>query len=299
MIGCVTDPAARPARPGRPDTRESIELRALRERQPELADAIDMHLELLEVQRRVQARIPLPWFEVNADMLARHQAEARPLLRFEHIPIELTDLRLMVRQTADILRRFGTIEGADYQTIQTLGRDMTLLDVVGQWYRAVAETPATAPAGARSHVEPQPADSSMLDQVLTLAMRPFLSRCAEVLQQRAELALWLHSRCALCGGEPDLSVITPAAERHLICGRCTLRWKFESLTCPYCHNSDRSRITSLATPDGHYLVYACDVCRRYLKAYDGRRATRPVMPVLDSVATLQLDAAAMQRGYVG
>jgi FdhE protein len=103
----------------------------------------------------------------------------------------------------------------------------------------------------------------------------------------------------LCGGEPDFSVITPAAERHLICGRCGLRWKFEPLTCPYCRNSDRSRITSFATTDGQYRVYACDVCTRYLKAYDGRRAARPVMPMVDTVATLPLDAAAIQRGYSG
>jgi FdhE protein len=128
-------------------------------------------------------------------------------------------------------------------------------------------------------------------------MRPFLSRCAEVLQQRPELTDWMHSHCALCGGEPDLAVITPSAERHLICGRCSLRWKFESLTCPYCRNSNRSQITSFATTDGKYRVYACDVCHRYLKAYDGRRATRPVMPIVDGVATLPLDAAAMQRGY--
>ena len=247
----------------------------------------------------MQARIPLPSFELSADIFARHQAEARPLLRFEHIPLELTDLRLVVRQTADIMRRFGTLEDADCQTVQTLERDMALLDIVGQWYRAGAEKRAAAPVGADSLVEHRPADDGVLDQVLTLAMRPFLSRCAEVLQQRAELAIWSHSHCALCGGEPGFSVITPAAERHLICGRCTLRWKFEPLTCPYCHNSDRSRITSFATPDGQYRVYGCDACSRYLKAYDGRRATRPVMPVVDSVATLPLDAAAMQRGYSG
>ena len=136
------------------------------------------------------------------------------------------------------------------------------------------------------------------DQVLTLAMRPFLTRCAEVLQHRPELSIWTHSHCPLCGGEPELAAITPAAERHLICGRCALRWKFEPLTCPYCRNGDRSRITSFATPDGQYRVYACDMCHRYLKAYDGRRTTRPVMPIVDSVATLPLDAAAMQRGYV-
>ena len=211
----------------------------------------------------------------------------------------MTDLRLIVRQTADVLRRFGALEDLDYEKVQALGRDMALLEVAGEWYRSAAERHAAAGVGARGIVSSVRADAGMLGQVLTLAMRPFLSRCAEVLQQRADLTIWTHPHCPLCGGEPDLAVITPAAERHLICSRCTLRWKFEPLTCPYCRNAERSLITSFATSDGQYRVYACDVCHRYLKAYDARRATRPVMPMVDGVATLPLDAAAMQRGYSG
>ncbi len=307
MIGPVVDappeppgglPPERPVRPARTDSREAAELRALRTNHPELADAADMHLELLELQRRIQGRVPLPWIELNEDVIRRHQAEARPILRFESIPLDQTDLRLMVRQTADVLRRHGALEETDYQEVQTLGRDMTLVAVVGQWYRSAADQHVVATVGTGGLGVPAAGtDSAMVAQVLALAMRPFLSRCAEVLQRRTELAIWTHPHCALCGGEPDLSVITPAAERHLICGRCGLRWKFEPLTCPYCRNTDRARITSFATPDGQYRVYACDVCHRYLKAYDARRATRPVMPIVDSVATLPLDAAAMQRGY--
>ena len=47
---------------------------------------------------------------------------------------------------------------------------------------------------------------------------------------------------------------------------------FAPLTCPFCANDDRALITSFATRDGRYRVYACDVCRRYLKAYDARHA---------------------------
>ena len=292
----MTEPTARPPRPPRGDSREAVELRAIKERHPELADAADLHLALIELQRRVQGRVPLPSFELSTEILTRHQAEARPLLRFEEIPLELTDLRLVVRQTAEVLRRFGAIEESDFQKVQALGRDLTLLAVVGQWYRSGAERHAAVGVGTSVSAD-RSADAGVFDQVLTLAMRPFLSRCAEVLQQHPGLAIWTHSHCALCGGEPEFAVITSAAERHLICGRCTLRWKFDPLTCPYCHNDDRSRITSFATPDGQYRVYACDVCQRYLKAYDARRATRPVMPIVDSVATLPLDAAAMQRGY--
>jgi hypothetical protein len=296
MILGVTEPGGRP-RPARSDSREAAALRAIKADHPELADAVDMHLELVELYRRVQGRVPVPSLAVSADLMKRHTAEARPLLRFEDIPLDLTDLRLLVRQTADILRRHGALEDADHQRVQMLGRDMKLLAAAGDWYRSAAEAHAVATVGLSDTQTTTGTDDAVVGQVLALAMRPFLSRCAEVLQQREELGSWTHSHCGLCGGEPDFAVITPAAERHLICSRCTLRWKFESLTCPYCRNADRARITSFATPDGQYRVYACDVCKRYLKAYDGRRATRPVMPMVDSVATLPLDAAAMQRGY--
>jgi len=293
----VTDPE-RPARSPRSESREVAELRAIKQRHQELSDAVDMHVEIVELHRRIRNRVPLPSFELNKDVLLRAELQGRAILRFEEIPLELTDLRLMVRQTADVLRRFGALDDADYQKVQSLGRDMKLLGHVAEWYRAVAEPQAVAGmVNARSHVSAVVDEGGMVAQVLSLAMRPFLSRCAEVLQQRPELAIWTHAHCALCGAEPDFAVITPAAERHLICSRCTLRWKFEPLTCPYCRNSDRSLITSFATPDGQYRVYACDRCRRYLKAYDGRRTTRPVMPMVDSVATLPLDAAAIQRGY--
>jgi len=295
----VTDPA-RPARPARSETREVVELRSIREAHPELADAVDMHIELLELQRRIQGRVALPSFELSEDIIRKHDATGEPLLRFENIKIESSDLRLLVRQIADVLRRHGALEDADYQRIQTIGRDMNLLEVAERWYRSGAGHPSVAAVGlGHDHLatSSQEGRDEALDQVMALAMRPWLTRCAEVLQQRPDLALWTHSRCALCGSEPDFSVITPAAERHLICGRCALRWKFASLTCPYCRNSDRSRITSFATPDGQYRVYACDQCNRYLKAFDGRHAARPVMPVVDGVATLPLDAYAMQRGY--
>jgi FdhE protein len=99
--------------------------------------------------------------------------------------------------------------------------------------------------------------------------------------------------------EPEFGVITPNADRRLICGRCLGQWAFDQFACPFCDNTDRGRITSFATRDGRYRVYACDVCRKYLKAYDARNASRPVMVSVDTIATLPLDAAAMQKGYDG
>jgi FdhE protein len=191
--------------------------------------------------------------------------------------------------------RFDALERPDYNAIVSMGRDGdTLQPIVGQWYavssglsdsESLARTPPDAPAS--------------LEQVLVLALRPFLTRCAEAIAQRVDLSSWTHGHCPFCGWEPDFAAITPSAERRLICGRCAGQWAFGAYTCPFCSNDDRALVTSFATRDGKYRVYACDICRRYLKAYDGRSATRPVMVSVDSIATLPLDAAAIQRGYVG
>jgi FdhE protein len=286
-------PETRP-RPQRAEPREVTELKQLKARRPELADAADLHLALLDLQRRVQSRLPMAWIEVAADWLKRQHEAGRPLLRFEDIPLDWTDFRLVFRQTADVLRRFDALEPDDYQAIQAMSRDGNALEplVVG-WFNGTA-----APERVKDGPTPESsASSGALDQVLALAMRPFLERCADVVQQRADFTTWSHANCPLCGGEPEFAVLTSAGDRMLICGRCTGRWRFDDAACPFCGNTDRSLLPSFASRDGLYRLYACDVCRRYIKAYDARQGGRPVMLSLDSVATLPLDAAAIQRGY--
>jgi hypothetical protein len=286
----VTD---RPPRPSRPESREVIELRQLKVAQPELVSAIDMQIALVEMQRRVQSRVPLPWIHTEPEWVRTQYAAGRPVVRFGDIPLDWTDFRLTLRQTSDILRRFDLLEQTDYEQIVSFGRAAKLEALVAHWYEATSgvdggDRPARAPEGT----------PAALDQVLVIALRPFLGRCAEVLMQRPDMPIWSHGHCPFCGWEPDFAVIMPDASRRLICGRCVAQWSFGPLTCPFCSNDDRALVTSFATRDGRYRVYACDVCHRYLKAYDARHASRPVMVAVDTIATLPLDAAAMQRGYV-
>jgi formate dehydrogenase maturation protein FdhE len=86
-------------------------------------------------------------------------------------------------------------------------------------------------------------------------------------------------------------------DRFLHCGSCATAWQYSAEVCPSCANRDRRRLPSFASPDGRYQLLACDVCRKYVKAFDGRRADRPMMLAVDTIATLPLDAAAMKRGY--
>ena len=126
------------------------------------------------------------------------------------------------------------------------------------------------------------------------AARPYLQRPAEVLQQRVSLERWSRRVCPVCAAEPEFAVINTTGERHVVCGRCHVRWGFNSVACPYCGNDDRSTLKSMATPDGTYRVMICAPCGRYIKALDARKAPRPLLPYVDVIATLPLDAAVMQ-----
>jgi formate dehydrogenase maturation protein FdhE len=284
----VSERPERPPRPSRAESREVLALRQLREEQPDLASAIDMQIELVESQRRVQSRVPLPWIQADPAWLTAQHAAGKPAVRFGDIPLEWSDFRLSMRQTADILHRYGALEPDEHQRLLALSRDGDALPpLVKRWYEVTSERIA---GGITDQI-------ASVNQLFAIAMRPFLARSAESLLQKVDLSGWHFGYCPFCGWEPDFATITPSGDRRLICGRCTAQWTFGAFTCPFCANDDRARITSFATRDGRYRVYGCDACRRYLKAYDARNAPRPVLLGIDAIVTLPLDAAAMQRGY--
>jgi formate dehydrogenase maturation protein FdhE len=246
-----------------------------------LSAAASLQIELLDALRRVQSRIATGSLLLSPEEVAARLSTGQPLVTFDRLPIDWNEARLLFRQVTDILRRHDAIDAATAARLHDLGRSPDLPETARKWFHA-----GSCSGGV-----------DMLDEVIAWSMRPFLVRTADVLQQRAAFGAWNRGVCPVCGGEPDIACITPSAERLLICCRCQTHWPTEAFTCPFCGEADKQRITSFATPDGTYRVTACQSCRRYVKTLDGRRAGRPVMPAVDSIATLPLDAVVMQRGF--
>ena len=270
-------PASPPSSGSRVLPRDVLELKAIGERQPELMPAVNLQVDLIEAVRRVQGRITTPWIETPTETLSARLATGQPLLEFAQIPFDWNDVRLLIRQVTDVLRRHEVIDAATTTALHAVGRSPTLLDVMRAWF----ERQSTI-------------DIEMLDEVLGWAARPYLQRTAEVLQQRVSLERWTRRVCPVCAAEPEFSLITSSGDRQLVCGRCHVRWGFSAIACPYCGNDDRRTIKSMATPDGLYRVMLCSPCGRYIKALDGRKASRPLLPYVDLIATLPLDAAVMR-----
>jgi hypothetical protein len=280
--------------PTRVEPREIVELRELKVRHPELAPAVDMQIEIVDMQRRVQARVPLPRLSPDRARLATVLKAGRALIRFSDLPIEWSDLRLTIRQAADILRRHDIIDVSDHQAIERLTRDGQALEPsVTRWYQVTARLDETVPREQALAGAP-----ASLEQVFLLALRPFLVSSPQTLADAVDLSSWRAGYCPYCGWEPEFAVVAIGGDR-LVCGRCAAEWPAAPSTCPFCRTSDRGHLVSFATPDGRYRVSACNRCKRYLKAYDRKVGGRPLLLAYDTIATLPLDAAAQQQGYSG
>jgi hypothetical protein len=265
--------------------RDVVELRALAARQPDLASAAELHAELVQAVRRVLSRLTTPALEIPEDLLAARMARGVALAAFGEFPIDWTEVRLLIRQVTDALRRQDLIDSPTAQRMQALGRDATLPDRARAWYEG------TAPAAEGDALDPD----GLWTEVLQWSLRPFLIRTADVLSRRVAFERWGRGRCPVCAGEPDFAVIAATGERHLLCGRCHARWPFDN-GCPFCGIGPSGRQRQFTTTDRLYRITECLDCCRYLKALDAQAAGRSLLPFYDPVATLPIDAAMMKRG---
>jgi hypothetical protein len=260
-------------------------LRALATRQPDLAAAAELHAELVQAVRRVEARLTTPALEIPEDLLTARLARGVALAAFGEFPIDWTEVRLLIRQVTDALHRQDLLDAASTQRLQALARDATLADRARSWYD---RTPGADGDGGED-LDP------LWPEVLQWSLRPFLIRTADVLSRRVSFDAWGRGRCPVCASEPEFAVISASGERHLLCARCHARWPFGG-ACPYCGHGHAERQRQFATPDRFYRITECLDCGRYLKALDAQAAGRSLLPFYDPVATLPIDAAMMKRG---
>jgi hypothetical protein len=110
--------------------------------------------------------------------------------------------------------------------------------------------------------------------------------------------------CPHCGGRPQLSYVTEAAEelltppRRLLCCRCGGSWVHERMACPGCGERTSARLPIFADDERMPALRAdaCESCHRYLITVDGRKDPAAV-PEVDELIALPLDLHARERGF--
>ncbi|HUF22569.1 MAG TPA: formate dehydrogenase accessory protein FdhE [Vicinamibacterales bacterium] len=257
-------------------------LRELKAAQPELAPAADLQIELAQIMRRLSARAPLPAL-APTDVRQARLTEGVRILSFPDFRFDWSDVRLALREVARALEAVGALPAEDEAAVSALVRGETaaLERCLARWFNG--ENGADVSEGFL--------------EVCDTAMRPFMARAALAALTGLDLAAWNRTICPACGAEADFAVIAKDGRRHLSCHRCRTQWPWHAWACPRCENADQQTISSFASRDGHYRIYACGKCGRYLKAFDCRTAPRPFLAEVDLIATLPLDAAAIAKGF--
>jgi FdhE protein len=112
---------------------------------------------------------------------------------------------------------------------------------------------------------------------------------------------WTAGYCPVCGAWPAL-VEARGVERarRLRCGRCGGDWPSEPLRCPFCGTRDHTRLGVLVPASGgeRRRVETCRACSGYVKVLATLTAAPPAEVLLEDLASIDLDLAALAEGYL-
>lgn len=142
-------------------------------------------------------------------------------------------------------------------------------------------------------------DADALQALAVLIAVPFLHACNRRLAP-TQPAGWTEGYCPICGGWPAFAEVRGIERsRYSRCGRCGGEWQVHCLSCPYCGTTDHNQMISLR-PEGASSMRVIDACKRclgYVKTFTTLQATPAARIILDDLASVEFDVAALEQGY--
>ena len=142
-------------------------------------------------------------------------------------------------------------------------------------------------------------DPDPFSAVSALIAVPFLHACNRR-WERSRLPGWTAGYCPTCGAWPAFAE-TRGIERsrYLRCGRCGAEWQAHALFCCFCSNSDHKELGSLVPEKSGSTraIDTCNRCRGYLKTFTKLQGSAADKIMLDDLASVDLDIAALEQGF--
>ena len=151
--------------------------------------------------------------------------------------------------------------------------------------------------------EPAPLDSSTLNLIGRELVKPFFHSIAIYSKNIVSFQNWTEGFCPICGDLPSFARFSKEEEgkRYLWCARCDMEWGFQRICCPFCKNSDHTKLKFLTTNYREELrIDVCDDCKGYVKTIDERKFEEDYVTIYikEHVSSLFLDMVAEEKGYL-
>lgn len=223
-----------------------------------------------------------PLAEIVSEEASGPPSASEPLL---HGCVLVVDARRLDRLVHDFVASAGS-----------LGGYMPAGDAAVQMVAAVLRHDRAAIDGlaAAAGVDP-----GTLETIARLAAITLLQPCARLLRDQVP-PTWPQGYCPICGSWPLLAELRSLDRtRRLRCGRCGGDWRINVLRCAYCGEANHERLGRLVL-DGQpetLTVETCLECLGYLKSVTTLQAIPPFELLLQDLETVELDLAALDRGF--
>jgi FdhE protein len=143
------------------------------------------------------------------------------------------------------------------------------------------------------------ADAEALHAVIALLPVPFLHACNRRWASSIS-ASWVEGYCPVCGSLPAFAEVRGIERnRYFRCGRCGGEWHARALYCPYCAMSDHDELVALVPEKGgtNAVIDACQRCLGYVKTFTRLQGCSPGAVMLEDLASVDLDVAAIENGF--
>jgi FdhE protein len=148
------------------------------------------------------------------------------------------------------------------------------------------------------------ADAEALHAVIALLPVPFLHACNRRWASSIS-ASWVEGYCPVCGSLPAFAEVRGIERnRYFRCGRCGGEWHARALYCPYCAMSDHDELVALVPEKGgsnavgsNAVINACQRCLGYGKTFTRLQGCSPGAVMLEDLASVDLDVAAIEHGF--
>jgi FdhE protein len=213
-----------------------------------------------------------------------------PLLAGATLSVQTSAVRRILKRLIGIASRSGTPKMATLES--ALDADLDLLALFEA--SLCQDSDRIKDMAVRCH-----ADADAFQGVIALASVPLLYACTRRWASSIPES-WVEGYCSVCGSWPAFAEVRGIERsRYFRCGRCGGAWHARPLQCPYCAMHDHDELVSLVPEKtgSQAQIDACTHCRGYVKVFSTLQGCPPGTVMLEDLASVALDIAAMEQGY--
>jgi len=129
--------------------------------------------------------------------------------------------------------------------------------------------------------------------------KPFAEKFAETISPMIKGLNWFKGYCPVCGAWPAISFWREhEGRRFLNCSVCGHEWNYMRTQCPFCENSDNTKLEIIFSEDRKFEhAELCHMCKKYIVGLDTRNLIEPPHPSAAPLGLIYLDFLAQDRGF--